>query len=393
MRIAVVGLGYVGLSLACLFSKHGDEVYAIDVVQARVDAINSGLSPLVEQDIVSYLAARPKNLTALVDASDIYPVVDLIVIATPTDYEEATHEFNTSSIESVLSDISATHSQATVVVKSTIPVGYTKRIAQLYPDMSILFSPEFLREGHALSDNLNPSRIIVGSPNSATDNEAHIFANHLQKCSESGSAPILLVGSSEAEAIKLFSNTYLALRVSFFNELDTYAEIRGLNSEQIIEGVCLDHRIGQGYNNPSFGYGGYCLPKDSKQLLSNYDDVPQNLIKAIVDSNETRKDYIASKVSSLAEGTIGVYRLIMKAGSDNYRQSSTIDIIKKLVDLGRNVVIYEPTTSAKVLFGCQVVSSLSDFFNCSSLIIANRWSDELLPVKQTTYCRDLWNEN
>lgn len=393
MRIAVVGLGYVGLSLACLFSRHGDDVYAIDIQESRVISIIQGKSPLAETDIANYLSTRPHNLTATTNAKRFYPAADIVVIATPTDYDERTRDFNTSSIESVLDEIALTCRAKTVVIKSTVPVGYTDKISKLYPNLTILFSPEFLREGHALDDNLNPSRIVVGYSSINGKRAASSFATHLLHCSSTSSAPVKIVTSSEAEAIKLFSNTYLALRVAFFNELDTYAEVKGLDSKTVIGGVCLDPRIGSGYNNPSFGYGGYCLPKDSKQLLSSYSGIPQDLIKAIVDSNETRKSYIANKINVCTKGTVGIYRLIMKADSDNFRQSSVVDVLAKLISEGRSVIVYEPTTKQEILYGCEVVSDLNKFFNRSSVIVANRWNDELEPVRQKVYCRDLWNCN
>ena len=392
MTIAVVGLGYVGLSLACLLSKYND-VAAIDIDVHKVSLINKGMSPIADSKIEAYLKSRPAKLQATSDACAAFETADFVVIATPTDYNEKTHQFDTSSIESVLAEVEAQNPSAKVVIKSTIPVGYTKTISQQYPSLHILFSPEFLREGHALADNLNPSRIIVGIVKEYDRADAERFANLLLVASDSKSAPVMIMGSSEAEAVKLFANTYLALRVSFFNELDTYAESRSLSSEEIIQGVCLDPRIGNGYNNPSFGYGGYCLPKDSKQLLSNYHDVPQNLIQAIVSSNETRKRFVAKRVLEQQPQVVGIYRLAMKAGSDNVRQSASIDVLKIVKELGTTVIIYEPSIREESAFGCMVLNDFEAFADQCDIIMANRWDDALTSVKYKVYCRDLWKRD
>ena len=392
MTVAVVGLGYVGLSLACLLSKYND-VVAIDIDVHKVSLINKGMSPIADSKIEAYLKSRPAKLQATSDACAAFETADFVVIATPTDYNEKTHQFDTSSIESVLAEVEAQSPSAKAVIKSTIPVGYTKTISHQYPSLHILFSPEFLREGHALADNLNPSRIIVGIVKEDDRADAERFANLLLKASDSKSAPVMIMGSSEAEAVKLFANTYLALRVSFFNELDTYAESRSLSSEEIIQGVCLDPRIGNGYNNPSFGYGGYCLPKDSKQLLSNYHDVPQNLIQAIVSSNETRKRFVAKRVLEQQPQVVGIYRLAMKAGSDNFRQSASIDVLKIVKELGATVIIYEPSIREESAFGCMVLNDFEAFADQCDIIMANRWDDALTSVKYKVYCRDLWKRD
>lgn len=392
MTIAVVGLGYVGLSLACLLSKESD-VIAIDIDEHRVSLIQEGTSPIADSKIEAYLKSRPSKLQATADATTAYETADYIVIATPTDYDEKTHQFDTSSIESVLAEVEVHNPQATVVIKSTIPVGYTKAISQQHPGLHVLFSPEFLREGHALADNLDPSRIIVGIVNEADRAAAEDFARLLLEASDSKSASVMVMGSSEAEAVKLFANTYLALRVSFFNELDTYAESRSLSTEEIIRGVCLDPRIGDGYNNPSFGYGGYCLPKDSKQLLSNYHDVPQNLIQAIVASNETRKKFVAKQVMERRPKIVGIYRLAMKSGSDNFRQSASIDVLKLVKELGATALIYEPSIQDQTAFGCRVLNDFEAFASKCDVIMANRWDDALAPVREKVYCRDLWKRD
>lgn len=392
MTIAVVGLGYVGLSLACLLSKESD-VIAIDIDEHRVSLIQEGTSPIADSKIEAYLKSRPSKLQATADATTAYETADYIVIATPTDYDEKTHQFDTSSIESVLAEVEVHNPQATVVIKSTIAVGYTKAISQQHPGLHVLFSPEFLREGHALADNLVPSRIIVAIVNEADRAAAEDFARLLLEASDSKSAPVMVMGSSEAEAVKLFANTYLALRVSFFNELDTYAESRSLSSEEIIRGVCLDPRIGDGYNNPSFGYGGYCLPKDSKQLLSNYHDVPQNLIQAIVASNERRKKFVAKQATERRPKIVGIYRLAMKSGSDNFRRSASIDILELVKGLGATALIYEPSIQDQIAFGCRVLNDFEAFASKCDVIMANRWDDALAPVRDKVYCRDLWKRD
>ena len=391
MHIAIAGLGYVGLSLACLLSQHND-VTAVDVDAGRVDKINAGVSPIADPLIERYLASRPDSLLATCEARAAYAKADVVVIATPTNYDDETHSFDTSSIESVLDLVATSGGHPTVVIKSTIPVGYTARISRRYATLRVLFSPEFLREGHALEDNLHPSRIVVGVTRPQDEEAAWGFAELLGEGAEEEDVPALVMGSTEAEAIKLFANTYLALRVSFFNELDTYAESKGLDARAIVEGVCLDPRIGDQYNNPSFGYGGYCLPKDSKQLLSNYADVPQNLIRAIVDSNATRKGFVADTLLARNPRTVGVYRLVMKAGSDNFRQSAMLDVIRLLAEQGVDIVIYEPTLSGGETLGHPLVS-LDELKAQSDVILANRWSDELADVRDKVYTRDLWKRD
>lgn len=389
MTVAVVGLGYVGLSLACLLSKDNG-VIAVDIDEQRVALIQEGTSPIADSKIEEYLKKSPARLHATADATMAYEDADFVVVATPTNYDEKTHQFDTSSIESVLAEVEARNPQAKVVIKSTIPVGYTEAISKQHPSLHVLFSPEFLREGHALADNLDPSRIIVGIADERDRADAEHFASLLLEASESKSAPVMIMGSSEAEAVKLFANTYLALRVSFFNELDTYAESRFLSTEEIIRGVCLDPRIGDGYNNPSFGYGGYCLPKDSKQLLSNYRDVPQNLIQAIVSSNETRKRFVAKQVMEQQPQVVGIYRLAMKSGSDNFRQSASIDVLELVKELGATVLIYEPSIQDQTAFGCRVLNDFEAFASQCDVVMANRWDDALNPIKHKVYCRDLW---
>lgn len=391
MHIAIAGLGYVGLSLACLLSQHND-VTAVDVDAGRVDKINAGVSPIADPLIERYLARRPGSLLATCEARAAYAKADVVVIATPTNYDDETHSFDTSSIESVLDLVATSGGHPTVVIKSTIPVGYTARISWRYATLRVLFSPEFLREGHALEDNLHPSRIVVGVTRPQDEEAAWDFAELLGEGAEEEDVPALVMGSTEAEAIKLFANTYLALRVSFFNELDTYAESKGLDARAIVEGVCLDPRIGDQYNNPSFGYGGYCLPKDSKQLLSNYADVPQNLIRAIVDSNATRKEFVAERVLAREPQTVGVYRLVMKSGSDNFRQSAMLDVVRLVAERGVKVVVYEPTLDGNEALGHPLVS-LDDLKAQSDVILANRWSDDLADVRDKVYTRDLWQRD
>ena len=392
MHIAIAGLGYVGLSLACLLSRRHD-VTAVDVDAGRVKKINDGVSPIADPLIERYLSECPSRLTATQQARAAYATADVVVIATPTNYDDVTHSFDTSSIESVLDLVATSGGHPTVVIKSTIPVGYTARIARRYATLRILFSPEFLREGHALDDNLHPSRIVVGVTRPEDEEAAWQFAELLGEGAETKDVPALVMGSTEAEAIKLFANTYLALRVSFFNELDTYAAAKGLDTRAIVEGVCLDPRIGDQYNNPSFGYGGYCLPKDSKQLLSNYEDVPQNLIRAIVDSNATRKQFIADQILKLKPRAVGVYRLVMKSGSDNFRQSAMLDIILLLKEHDVPVTIYEPTLSGSDALGCLLCPSLDELSEHCDVILANRWNDELAPWREKVYTRDLWQRD
>ena len=390
-RIAVFGAGYVGLSLACLFArKH--EVVLVDVIEEKVTAINAGRSPIADTDISRALSKGHLNLTATLD-SGMIDGLDYAFIATPTNYDSKTNAFDTSSIESVLDGILSTDPNIHVIIKSTVPVGYTAGLSESHPQLSLFFSPEFLREGHALHDNLYPSRIIVGVPPHGDKVAAEEISRLLSQSADIPEDGVsrLVMGSTEAEAVKLFANTYLALRVSYFNELDTYAEARGLDTRSIIEGVCLDPRIGDFYNNPSFGYGGYCLPKDSKQLLANFADVPQNLIRAIVDSNETRKEFVTSQIAARRPRHVGVYRLIMKAGSDNFRETSVGDVIKKLMRRGIEVTVYEPALDATDFLGAPVSHDLPSFKEGCDLIICNRMTDELDDVIDKVYTRDLWH--
>ena len=392
MKITIVGTGYVGLSLACLLSQH-NEVRALDVLKDKVDAINQGQSPIKDSEISAFLASGKCNLRATLDSDWAYEEPDYIVLATPTDYDEERNYFDTSSIEHELQRLAERHTQACIVIKSTVPVGYTETICKRYPQLRIVFSPEFLREGHALADNLHPSRIVVGIPAGQMQDWRHYgeqFAQLLQQGAEDDGIPCLLLRATEAEAIKLFSNTYLALRISYFNEMDTYADVRGLDTAQIIKGVCLDPRIGDYYNNPSFGYGGYCLPKDSKQLLANYKDVPQTLIKAVVESNDTRKRFIAEQIASRKPKLAGIYRLVMKKGSDNFRASSIQGIMEYLDSLGVDFIIYEPM-AADSFAGHRVTHDLDEFKASCDLIVCNRMTEELNDVADKVYTRDLWH--
>ena len=388
MKIAVAGTGYVGLSIACLLAQK-NEVKALDVIKEKVDMINAGKSPIRDKEIEEFLATKKLNLKATLDYQEAFKGAKFIIISTPTNYDDETKHFDTSSVEDIIEKVISMGIDTTMVIKSTIPVGYVESIKEKYGINNIMFSPEFLREGRALYDNLYPSRIIVGEKSE----RAIEFANLLREGALKEEIPIKYMNSTEAEAVKLFANTYLALRVSYFNELDTYAEIKGLNTRDIIDGICLDPRIGTHYNNPSFGYGGYCLPKDTKQLLANFENVPQNLIRAIVSSNDTRKSHIAEMIMERKPNVVGIYRLTMKAESDNFRFSAIQGIIERLREHDVQIIIYEPTLNDKEFNDCKVINDFDEFAQKSDIIVANRYEEQLSAVKEKIYTRDLYSRD